>query len=288
MPIVGAAIAPHGDLLVPELCGPRDLGLAGELRAAMEHLAGWCAALRPEAVVLVTPHGLHLEGRFGVVTAGHLAGAVGEQGDPTGSGEGHGPGGRIRLSISVDRPLAAAVASAIGAAGLPVSPVSFGGNAPEEAVMPLDWGSLIPLWFLGGRAEPPVAAVIVTPARELSLEQHVRAGAAIARAAAASGRRVLFVASADQAHAHRRDGPYGFDPAAAQFDRLAVELVKADRLAGLLALPSDLIERAKPDSLWQMVMLHGVLGAGGPWRSELLAYAAPTYYGMLVAAYRPA
>ena len=288
MPIVGAAIAPHGDLLVAELCAPRDAGLGADLRLAMERLAERCAALRPEAIVLATPHGLHIEGRFGVVTAGHLAGSVGDDAEATGSGEQRLPGGRIALTTSADRTLAMAIVAAIGGAGLPVSAVSFGGNVAEEAVMPLDWGSLIPLWFLGGRADPPLPTVIITPARELSLEQHVRAGAAVARAAAGGGRRVLFVASADQAHTHRRDGPYGFDPAAAKFDRLAVELVKADRLAGLLDVPTDLVAKAKPDSLWQMAMLHGVLGAGGTWTSELLAYAAPTYYGMLVASYRRA
>jgi hypothetical protein len=32
-----------------------------------------------------------------------------------------------------------------------------------------------------------------------------------------------------------------------------------------------------------MVVLHGALGDG--WRAELLSYEAPTYFGMLVAAY---
>lgn len=287
MAIVSAAIAPHGDLLVPELCAPRDVAVGADLRAAMERLAARCAATHPEVVVVVTPHGLHLEGRFAVVTAGRLAGSVGDD-RATASGEAPDPGGRIDLAVLTDRHLAAAILAALRTAGLPASGVSFGGNVPEEAVMPLDWGALIPLWFLGGRHDPPLQAVVVAPARDLPLDQHVRAGAAIARAATASGRRVLFVASADQAHAHRRDGPYGFDPAAAHFDRLAVELVKADRLAELLELGPELIAAAKPDSLWQMVMLHGALAAGGPWRSELLAYDAPTYYGMLVASYLPA
>jgi aromatic ring-opening dioxygenase LigB subunit len=267
----------------------------------MARLASRCAAARPEVAVVVTPHGIHLEGRFAVVTAGRLSGSLGgEAPAATSSGEGHaqsagtegGEGGAggppISLTVATDRDLAQAVLVALRAAGLPACGVSFGGNVPGESVMPLDWGGLIPLWFLGGRSDPPLPAVLVAPARDLTLEQHVRAGAAIAQAAAASGRRVSFVASADQAHAHRRDGPYGFDPAAASFDRLAVELVKADRLERLLELTPATIAAAKPDSVWQMLLLHGALAAAGHWQPEFLAYAAPTYYGMLVAAYLPA
>ena len=32
-------------------------------------------------------------------------------------------------------------------------------------------------------------------------------------------------------------------------------------------------------------MLHGALSAENGWRSELLSYEAPTYFGMLCAAY---
>jgi hypothetical protein len=34
-----------------------------------------------------------------------------------------------------------------------------------------------------------------------------------------------------------------------------------------------------------MLMLHGAIGGG--WNPELLSYEAPTYFGMLCAAFRP-
>ena len=42
---------------------------------------------------------------------------------------------------------------------------------------------------------------------------------------------------------------------------------------------AELVEAAKADSLWQLLVLQGAVS--GP--AELLAYAAPTYYGMAVA-----
>jgi aromatic ring-opening dioxygenase LigB subunit len=111
----------------------------------------------------------------------------------------------------------------------------------------------------------------------------VAAGRALADAVARSGKRVAFVASADHGHAHSADGPYGFDEAAAEYDELVAQAVDGNRLANLRGLDPALVERAAADSWWQLLMLHGALGDG--WSSELLSYEAPTYYGMLCAAF---
>jgi len=49
---------------------------------------------------------------------------------------------------------------------------------------------------------------------------------------------------------------------------------------------AELVERAKADSWWQMLILHGA--AGAQLRGRLISYEAPTYFGMLTAAYEPA
>jgi aromatic ring-opening dioxygenase LigB subunit len=131
-----------------------------------------------------------------------------------------------------------------------------------------------------------VPAVVGSPARDRPFAEHVRAGAAIRRVIEASRKRIALVASADHGHAHDKDGPYGFDPAAKEFDDRIVELVRDERLEELLQFDPDFIERAKADSFWQLLMLHGALG-GTEWRSEFLSYEAPTYFGMLCAAYEP-
>jgi aromatic ring-opening dioxygenase LigB subunit len=64
-----------------------------------------------------------------------------------------------------------------------------------------------------------------------------------------------------------------------------VQLVKEDRLAGLLDFDPSFVAAAKADSWWQMAMLHGALGES--WRGEFLSYEASTYFGMLCAAYAP-
>jgi len=50
-------------------------------------------------------------------------------------------------------------------------------------------------------------------------------------------------------------------------------------------LQGKFVEDAKPDSLWQMVMLAGALSRVR-MRAELFSYQVPTYYGMMCAGFR--
>lgn len=272
MGLVFAAIAPHGGLAIAEACSPAERSLARSTRAGMEELGRLFTAERPEAVVVATPHNVHISRAMGVVVAGRVAGRL--AGAPA----------SIELDVPVDADLAWLVLESMASAGVPAVGVSFGANDPESAVAPMDWGVLIPLWFMGGRHDPPVPLVIVTPARDLSTSAHIAAGAAIADAAARSGRRVAFVASADHGHAHVEGGPFGYHASAAEYDALIRELVITDRLNGLGDISPEMVEQAKADSWWQMLMLHG---ATPGWKSRLISYEAPTYFGMLTAACEP-
>jgi aromatic ring-opening dioxygenase LigB subunit len=231
MSLVFACITPHGDM-----------DLDASLRAAMEELGRRTAAAAPDVAVVVSPHSVHVEGHFAVVTAGK----VGEW--------------------ETD----AALAARLLEAPLPILGVSYGGNDPGTAEFPLDWGTGVPLEFV----RPP-RVVVATPARDRPLEEHLRLGEAIA----ALPGRIALIASADNGHAHDPDGPYGFDPAAAEYDAQLQEILASDRL-DFLPL-AELVEPAKADSLWQLLVLQGAVGETA--RAEVLAYAAPTYYGMLVA-----
>ena len=272
MALVFAAIAPHGGIAIAEACSPDERDVALKTRAGMEELGRLFEEARPDVAIVATPHNVHVSNALGVIVAGRVAGRL------------NGVSPAIRLDLPSDMRLAWRLVGAMGAAGLSVAGVSFGSNDPESAVAPMDWGVLIPLWFMGGRSDPPVPVVVVTPARDLPAADHVTAGAAIAGAAAASGRRVAFIASADHGHAHRPAGPYGYDPAAAEYDALVADLVRSDRLDRLAEIPREMVEKAKADSWWQMLMLHG---ATRGWRGTLISYEAPTYFGMLTAAYKP-
>jgi aromatic ring-opening dioxygenase LigB subunit len=271
--LVVAGIAPHGGVAVAELCTEAELDVAAQTRGGLEELGKRFQTAEPETIVVLTPHNVHIAGAMAVIVAGRLEGELDEDGR------------RIALTSPVDVEFSLALLDNLTRAGVPATGVSYGGNRPREASMPMDWGALIPLWYLGGRREPPPRVVLISPARDLSAEMHVSSGRVIAETATASGRRVGLIASADHGHAHDPSGPYGFDPASAEYDRQIVEIVRANRLEDLLAIDPAFVVKAQADSWWQMLALHGA--TDGTFSAELLSYEAPTYFGMLCAAFTP-
>ena len=151
--------------------------------------------------------------------------------------------------------------------------------------IPLDWGSLIPLRFMGDAYDSKPRVVVICPSRQLSREQQVAFGRAIAQVAEASPKRIAVIANADQGHAHSAAGPYGYHPAAAEYDALMQEVVQEDRLEDLLAFDETLVREASCDSLWQTLILAGALQVR-PFRGEYLSYEVDDYYGMLCAIYQ--
>jgi len=268
--LVFACIAPHGGYAIPEACTPEEAGLAPATQEGMLELGRRCDTAAPETLILLTPHGIHVDGHFAVVTAGRIAGALEDA--PA-----------VALNVPVARDLATSILANLQEANIPAVGVSFGGNVPSDAEMPMDWGTLIPLWYLGGRLDPPRSVVVIAPARDRPLAEHMAAGAVIAATANQSAMRVGLVASADQAHTYRDDGPYGLSNRAAELDQRIVEAVREGRLRSLLDLDSALVEEAKPDSWWQLLMLAGA--TDDAWRPEVLSFEVPTYFGMLCAAY---
>jgi aromatic ring-opening dioxygenase LigB subunit len=254
--IVFGAIAPHGNPVYEQPDGPTANG--------MHELARRLEASRAEVAILATPHGTLLDGHFGVVRSSRLTEHPNQFVDASHLYEGDG-----------DPELADACVTALQAAGLPALGLTFGTVASGGSTMPIDWGAGIPLTFLR------IPAVIVTPCRALSNQDHVLAGEALALATGDTA--VAFIASADHGHGHTTDGPYGFSAHSAPYDDDIQDVVRRNALRELADWDPQRAADALADSLWQMLMLHGALGDG--FRAELISYEAPTYFGMLTAAF---
>jgi len=153
--------------------------------------------------------------------------------------------------------------------------------------MQMDWGTLVPLWFILKERKLMPKILIVTPSREIPLRKNFVFGQLLGRLMSKDQKRkFVFIASADQGHAHSRTGPYGFSPFAAKYDDFVLRAIRDNSLKRIMRLNPRFVEKAKPDSLWQMVILAGI-NEVVPLRSQLLSYQAPSYYGMACAGFEP-
>jgi len=275
MGIVYACIAPHGAEIIPKLAGSQ-LETFDKTRCGMERLTEQMKKYDPTTIVIATPHGLRLTNSIGVVTSEYCEGSLQNNRKS------------VRLRFRCDRELAFEILVKSKKTKLPIIGVNFGTDEGPSSSMPMDWGTLIPLWFLSQpkKNRKKLKIVVVTPSREILLSDLVDFGKAIADVVEKSTRKVAFVASADQGHAHDKNGPYGFNQASAKYDKLVLDAVKENNFNGLLSLSNQFLKDAKPDSLWQIAILVGILDSI-PMKGQIFSYQAPTYYGMLCAGFEP-
>jgi aromatic ring-opening dioxygenase LigB subunit len=263
-PFVFACIAPHGGEIIPELQGSNPNRMA-VTRKSLERLGQQMAAARPDCIVILTPHGTRINGRFSITDSERLKGSWSEN-EAT-----------FTMEKRVARDLARKINEEAIKNGQPTSTINFGTAAGPISCLPLDWGAIVPLRFM-----PDVPVVVITPARDLSFQQHIEFGESLRTAVAKYDRKVGLIASCDWAHAHDEKGPYGFDPAAKELDEQAVELIRTNQLEKMADLDAAFIEAAKPDGIWQTLILAGAIPSEERL-VEFLSYEAPTYFGLICA-----
>jgi aromatic ring-opening dioxygenase LigB subunit len=269
MGIVYACIAPHGSEAIPELAGEKS-EVFSETRRGKEELAKQMKKHAPDTIIVATPHGLRLDHTIGIVTSQYSAGRLEEKGKV------------VSIRLRCNRPLAQRIFQKAKSVGLPVVGANYGTDRGPESCMPMDWGVLVPLWFLGGHEKKKPRIIIETPSRQIPLTQLVEFGKVTAQTAEKSDKSIAFVASADQGHAHNEKGPYGFHPASKEYDELVIKAIKENDLRRILGLDPRFVQDAKPDSLWQMAILEGVL-EHVHMKARFVSYQATTYFGLLCA-----
>ena len=255
--IVFAAIAPHGGPVFDEPEGPT--------RKGMEELGHRFASERPEAVIVVTPHGVHVDGHFAVVRSGQLEGDAAQWTDADTHYEGPG-----------DPELADAC----------VQSLQDGRPARARDHVRRDRGGIVDDAARLGRADPVVVHARARRGGEPMPGPDERR--ARSRRGGPRGRNSTSAGRADRER-RPRPRPHGQRavrlraPNRPNTTSEILGIVRDNRLGALRAWDPGFAVAAKADSFWQLLMLHGALGDG--FDVELLSYEAPTYFGMLTAAY---
>jgi aromatic ring-opening dioxygenase LigB subunit len=250
--ITSICLAPHGDELLGD---DRRFSLIREIM-------GRCGADAADAasLLIVSPHGVRVSSNVSISRSERMCSK--------------------NVCYAVERELAHAIYMSCESRDLPCVFVGFGTDSGEESVLPLDWGSEIPLRFF-----PQASRIVVAvPPRDVPWDVVMEFGEAAAEALESAGEPVGVVISADQAHAHSPSGPYGYSPRAKEFDAAIIGMIRRGRLEDLLRIDRKLVEDAKPDSPWQLLILAGMLRTRPAVLREY-AYQVAGYYGMLAARY---
>ena len=268
MTLIYACIAPHAGDLIPETVEyPNKVT---RTRQSMQEMGATLEALAPEVIVIVNPHGFRVQNAMSISIAERAR-------------AGWSPD--VKLDFDMDVELAHLIADNAQAADIPIVRYIYGASGGPDCYVPLDWGAVVPLYFMGHRYQTKPRIVHLSPMRLLPYQMHYNFGRSIGRTLRESGKRIAFIASADQGHAHDADGPYGFDPAAEWYDAWMQKIIRSGELDKLLTADPVLVEDGKPDSLWPTLVLAGML-KDNPMKARLLSYEVNGYFGILCAEFQ--
>lgn len=137
----------------------------------------------------------------------------------------------------------------------------------------LDHGALVPLYFLAAAGWQGQIVLLGMPLHH-SEEYGQRLGKLIDQ----FPQRCALIASGDLSHRLHEEGPYGFDPAGPEFDRLIVECLGRDP-AGIRQIPAQLADEAG-ECGYRSLRTALAAKKGAP---KIFSYEAPFGVGYLIA-----
>ena len=269
MPILAAYAVPHPPLIIPNI----DPGSEQEIQAtvnAYEEVGRRIASLKPETLVISTPHSIMYRDYNHISPGAQAKGSFEQFGDPADSYE-----------VCYDQDFVRVLCSSADKEGLPAG--TEGERDPS-----LDHATMIPLHFIQKHwpTDIPFPRVVRIGLSGLSPAIHYRLGQLVQETAATLGRKVVYVASGDLSHKLKQSGPYGFAPEGPRFDKIIEDAFSKGNFMELLTIDQGFAERAAECGLRSFQIMAGALDCTAV-RPELLSLEGPFGVGYGVACFTP-
>lgn len=261
MPILAAVAVPHPPILLPEV----GHGEEKKLQATHDAYCAACArlaALKPDTVVLISPHTATYLDYF------HISPGDVAKGD---MGRFRAPG--VKLQARYDTAFVDMLCALSRQADIPA-----GTQGEQDAS--LDHATLIPLLFLNKFYRD--YKLVRLGFSGLFPTAHYQLGKCIAKAADSLGRRTVIIASGDLSHKLTADGPYGFAKEGPAFDEAVTRALDGGDFLSLLCIPQKLADAAGECGLRSFFVMAGALDRLAV-SHELLSYEGPFGVGYGVA-----
>lgn len=236
--ISGAFMVPHPPLIIPEVGRGQEQKIQNTIDAYHE-VGMKIGDLRPETIVLISPHQVMYADYFHISPGKWAEGDFGQFG-----------AGKVKLKVSYDTEFVEKLCEMADAAGLPAGTLG-------ERDRQLDHGTLVPLYFVNKYwKEYDLVRVGLSG---LFLTDHYELGQLIQKTAEVLGKNVVIIASGDLSHRLKEDGPYGYQKEGPEYDRQIMEVMGSADFGELLGFSEDFCEKAGECGHRSFTIMAGVL-----------------------------
>lgn len=238
MPIVAAFMVPHPPMIVPDVGRGSEKQIAKTIRA-YEKVADEIAALKPDTIIISSPHSIMYADYFHISPGSRATGSFAEFGAP-----------QVKFDIEYDEELVKLVSDRADQAHFPAG--TLGEKNPS-----LDHGTMVPLWFILKKYKD--FKLVRTGLSGQDLLKHYEYGMIIKDAVESLERKVVYVASGDLSHKLQDYGPYGFAEEGPLYDKRIMEVCSAARFGELFDFDESFCDKAAECGHRSFVIMAGAL-----------------------------
>lgn len=263
MAVTAGFMVPHPPLIVPAI-GKGEEQAITDTQEAYRRAAEEIAALRPETIVVLSPHTVMYADYFHVAS-GHWA-----------SGDfGQFRAGQVKLEAEYDTEFVRQLCSLADRESFPLGTLG-------ERDRQLDHGVMVPLYFVNQYYDG--YRLVRVGLSGLSLAEHYRAGLLIQKTAEQLGRRTVIIASGDLSHRLKEDGPYGYKEEGPAYDKRIMVTMGRASFGELLEYPESFCEKAGECGHRSFTIMAGCLDRRAV-EAHRLSYEGPFGVGYGICTY---
>lgn len=265
MAIKASFIVPHPPLIVPQIGRGGEKKVSATIKA-YEQAAREIAALKPDTIIITSPHSVMYADYFHISPSEQASGSFADFGAPD-----------VRFNERYDTKLVDAICTLADEKALPAGTLG-------EKDKRLDHGTMVPLYFI--RKEYSAGKIVRIGLSGLPLSEHYRFGKIIKQAADSLGRNAVFVASGDLSHKLQSYGPYGYTPEGPQYDKMLMDVCAGGDLKKLLDFDEGFCDKAAECGHRSFCIMAGAMD-GARLKANALSHEDITGVGYGICTFYP-
>lgn len=271
MSIKAAYIVPHPPMIVPAI-GKGSEAQVEETSRSYKQVADEIAELRPETIIVTTPHSIMYADYF------HISPGKGAGGSFAGFGA-----PQEQFEVTYDTELVKEICGHADAWEFPAGTLGERDKSLDHAVM-------VPLWFIEKAYErrgiEKDYKLVRIGLSALPLTDHYRLGQIIRASVDILGRSAVFVASGDLSHKLQEYGPYGFAKEGPEYDARIMDVCGRADFGELFDFSETFCENAAECGHRSFVTMAGAFD-GEAVRAKALSHQDVTGVGYGICTFYP-
>ncbi len=265
MPIIASYMVPHPPMIVPDIGRGSEQQIRKTVQA-YETVAAQIAEIRPETIIITSPHALLYADYF------HISPGKQASGDFS---RFRAPG--ICFRENYDTELVRKICALADRAGFPAG--TLGERDPE-----LDHGTMVPLYFVEKLYKD--FRLVRTGLSGLPLTDHYAFGQILQQAVEETGRKAVLIASGDLSHKLQAYGPYGYAEEGPVYDARIMDVAGRGAFGEMLEFDETFCDRAAECGHRSFVIMAGALD-GLKVEAKVYSHEDVTGVGYGICSFRP-